>query len=72
MLNTTDRAEREAAKNANVSLFPRHIAVIRAFASNDNRSYSNAAQTIIEQWAREHGFAHLLPADEPSVQEAAA
>jgi hypothetical protein len=61
-----------ASKPTSISFFPQHNAVIRAFASQDNRTYSNAAQTIVEQWAREHGFAHLLPADEPSVQEAAA
>lgn len=73
MDNTSQADPRgRASKPTSISFFPQHDAVIRAFASKDNRSYSNAVQTIIEQWARDYGFGHLLPADEPSVQEAAA
>lgn len=67
MDNFTQADKGRATKPASISLFPQHDAVIRAFAGKDNRSYSNAAQTIIEQWARDHGFAHLLPVEEPTA-----
>ena len=55
---------KRVAKQASLSLFPEHDAVIVAFAADDNRSYSNAAQTIIERWAVANGYAHLLATQE--------
>ena len=42
----------EKAERVGMSLYPRHIRIIRQFAEETQRSDSNAVQFILEDWKR--------------------
>jgi hypothetical protein len=42
----------ESAERTSISIFPVHRRIIEEFAGQDHRSFSNAVQFIIEDWAR--------------------
>ena len=41
----------EAAEKVSVSLFPSHREIVATFAARERRTFSNALQVIIEEWA---------------------
>lgn len=52
MNNQTDTVETEdKALTTGVALYPSQIAIVRELAARERRSFSNALQVIIEQWA---------------------
>lgn len=42
----------ESAERISLRLFPYHKRIVTEFAARDRRSFSNALQVIIEEWAR--------------------
>jgi hypothetical protein len=42
----------ESAEKTSISLFPAQRQIVSEFAAQDRRSFSNALQVIIEEWAR--------------------
>ena len=59
----------QKAINTPVSLYPEQRAIIEAFAAESGRSFSNAVQFIIEDWARISGFAAKLEAARRKAQK---
>ena len=51
------------ATPTNVSLYQTQSDIVEAFAGETNRTFSNAVQFIIEDWARISGFKEKLDAD---------
>lgn len=47
----TYTADEQLALKVSVSLYPYQVQLIRSFASESRRSFSNALQVIIEDWA---------------------
>jgi hypothetical protein len=46
-----EKMEKQAEKTS-ISLFPEQKQIVTEFAEEDRRSFSNALQVIIEEWAR--------------------
>jgi hypothetical protein len=56
----------DPAEKTSISLFPAQRQIVSEFAARDRRSFSNALQVIIEEWAR------MNKAREATAQHAAA
>lgn len=65
MIQTTQNTKRES-RQYSVSLFPEHDRIIRQFAAESHRNYSNAVQYIIEEWERMRQAAAPIPQEQPA------
>ena len=45
---------RETADTTSITIYPKHRQIIEEVARRSGRSFSNAVQWIIGQWANEH------------------
>lgn len=62
----------EKAETTPVTLYPRQIAIVEAFAAKDGRKFSNAVQFIIEAWyATADPEGVLLKQAKPTAQRTA-
>ena len=53
----------ETAEQTSVSLFPTHKRIVSEFGARGRRSFSNALQIIIEEWAKEALDLHSMALD---------
>ncbi len=44
----------ERTINKAVSFYPNQLAIVKAFANMERRTFSNAVQVIVEQWYDDH------------------
>jgi hypothetical protein len=49
----TDTQDEKSASKP-VALYPRQVAIVEAFAQREHRTFSNAIQHIIEEWAKQN------------------
>lgn len=61
----------EKAVPTPISLYPKQRAIVEAFVAETNRSFSNAVQVIIEDWARISGFEEKMQAAQAEKREPA-
>ncbi len=66
---TEEHQNGRETRQYSVSLFPEHDAIVRRFADESHRRYSNALQFIIEDWARQKraDIATAAPTPEPEA-----
>ncbi len=57
----------EKAETTPITLYPRQIAIVEAFAAKDGRKFSNAVQFIIEDWQRTADPEGLLLKSKPTT-----